>query len=239
MKDKKVKKIIVNSLSLSRIIGALLMPVVISAASIPGLVGILAFLFFTDFLDGKLARAWNVQTKGGSLLDPLGDKLLAFSCILSLLGTKNLLLTPLFLETGIVAININRALHEENVQSSLIGKIKTWLLSITIVLAVVNVLSPDILNNLLSHLPDSLEPVKNIDLTVTDEVVKVSSGVTVAAQSLTAMSYLGESFAERHKRAKKIAELKNAREILTRLFDETKYEEDKDKPVMKIIKKVR
>lgn len=233
MKGKKGKKIIVNALSVSRIAGACLMPIIFSVASIPALVTILTVLLVTDSLDGILARHWKVQTKGGSLLDPLGDKVLAVACILSFVGTHSILLVPLFLELGITAVNVNRTLHEEEVKSSKIGKIKTWILGIAIVLSAINALEP----NLLNLLADKLGILSNLDLTVTNDVVKKAAGLTIGAQVVSGIDYMKDSYKQRDVRTEKIAELKNIRENLIRLFDETKYEEDKDKPLMDIIKK--
>ena len=231
--SKKKKKIIVNGLSLSRIAGALALPLVFNFASIPVLIGLIACLFATDFLDGKLARKWEVQTYGGALLDPLGDKVLAVSCILSLIGTQTFLLLPLFLEIGIAALNISRALHEENVKSTIIGKIKTAVLSCTVVLCAINVLDPELLNTLANFIPGLHLP----DLTVTTDVVRIASSAAVGSQMAAVLDYLHESHKQKDIRSEKIAELKGLKESLIRLFDETKYEEDKDKPFVKVIKK--
>ena len=234
--SKRSKKIIVNGLTASRILGALAIPVIFSCASMPALIAVLASLLVTDFFDGKLSRKWGVQTKGGALLDAFGDKVLAVSCLLSLSATNNMMLVPLFLELGITAINVNRELHEENVQSSILGKIKTSILSVLIVLATINVLDPAFLNALASGTIGCLIP--NIpDLTITPEVVDVTEKVTVAAQTVTAAGYLMESTKQKDTRSKKIAELKSLKETMIRLFDETKYEEDKEKSFIMIMKK--
>src|SRR5258707_287964 len=49
----------------------------------------LALAFFTaagitDFLDGYFARIWGQQSRLGSMLDPIADKLLVASCLLML-----------------------------------------------------------------------------------------------------------------------------------------------------------
>ena len=78
-----------NKLTLTRI---LLVPVFMIFASLPGLNGIadgsfqpmyyliaaiaFAAASFTDFLDGHLARKWNMVTDFGKFADPLADKLL-------------------------------------------------------------------------------------------------------------------------------------------------------------------
>lgn len=229
-KDKK--KWLVNAITSSRILGALALPVIFNIMSIPLLIAVLSLLFVTDFVDGKLARKWNVQTLGGGLLDSLGDKVLAVSCILSLIGVQNFLLIPLFLELGITGINVRRTLQGEIVKSSLLGKIKTWFLSVTLALMAVNVLNPNLLNEMASS-------VLHMDLNsllVSDALVNKAVCVTAVMQTATAIDYASKSLRNSEKTAR-IEELKSLKESLIRLFDETKYEEDKDKPLIKVLKK--
>ena len=44
-------------------------------------VGIYALATFTDYLDGHLARKYNLITNLGKVLDPLGDKMLTFTVL--------------------------------------------------------------------------------------------------------------------------------------------------------------
>ena len=39
----------------------------------------------TDMLDGKIARKYNLTTKLGKILDPLGDKLMSFSALVAIM----------------------------------------------------------------------------------------------------------------------------------------------------------
>ena len=84
-----------NKLTLTRI---LLVPVFMIFASLTGLSGIadgsfqptyyliagivFAAASFTDFLDGHLARKWNIVTDFGKFADPLADKLLTTTAFL-------------------------------------------------------------------------------------------------------------------------------------------------------------
>ena len=52
---------------------------------------------FTDYLDGFLARKWQVTSDFGRMIDPIADKLLVAACLIALsiaLGGAWLILTP-------------------------------------------------------------------------------------------------------------------------------------------------
>lgn len=44
----------------------------------------------TDYLDGYLARSWNLQSALGRMLDPIADKLLIAVCLLMLVGVNTI-----------------------------------------------------------------------------------------------------------------------------------------------------
>jgi len=49
---------------------------------------VFVFMSVTDFLDGKLARRFNLQSEIGRFLDPIADKLLIVACLIALIQTK-------------------------------------------------------------------------------------------------------------------------------------------------------
>ena len=70
---------------------------------------------FTDYLDGMLARRWNLVTNFGSLMDPLADKVLTSAAFVMFVQEKHLaawvvvlVLTREFLVTGIRLIAMER-----------------------------------------------------------------------------------------------------------------------------------
>ncbi len=227
--SKHTAKIIVNSLTSSRIFGAFFLPVVFKNVSIPGLIILLVFLFITDFLDGKLARLHKVQTVGGSILDPLGDKVLAIFCLIALIGKNQKLFILLIFELVISIINIIRVIRGDNVKSSIIGKAKTWLLSITLILGAISIFRPEILTDALriSHISEEI-------LTI-EAFIDATFYMAVGAETMTLIAYLIEAFKE--KKSQKSINLKdlNLKVLVKRLFDEEKYLEDKDKSFKDLI----
>lgn len=106
------------------------------------IVGIIVAL--TDYYDGKLARKWNVCSEFGARLDAGSDKLLAISLILVLIFKNRLFIYLLILESIIAFINLIVFYKTRVTKSSLIGKFKTWLLYITLILGVINIFYPKI-----------------------------------------------------------------------------------------------
>lgn len=93
-----------------------------------------AIFLFTDFIDGTLARKLKASTFFGALFDGLTDK--AFGIIsFALLMTINPIIfsIPLILEVCIALVQNKKLKNGANIKSNMIGKIKTWVLSMSIV----------------------------------------------------------------------------------------------------------
>ncbi len=87
---------------------------------------------FTDVLDGFIARTWNLQTKLGTYLDPLADKLLIATSYVTL---AVLHLIPLWLAIAVLSRDIIIALGsltiylmegELTVRTHPVGKVTTF-----------------------------------------------------------------------------------------------------------------
>ena len=71
----QIKQALPNILSVLRIIGGLAAIYYFHNQSPGVLMLLLCFIAWTDFLDGKLARQWGCVSRLGSILDPIGDKI--------------------------------------------------------------------------------------------------------------------------------------------------------------------
>ena len=138
MKEKKYgtkKQIaIVNSITASRFLGSfLIIPTFkfmggISAAVFSGI------FLLTDFIDGHLARKWKSSTFFGALFDSATDKTYAIITCLLLMTINPLVFSiPVVMEMAIILSQKKKMNNDKNIQSNMIGKIKTWFLSMSIV----------------------------------------------------------------------------------------------------------
>jgi phosphatidylglycerophosphate synthase len=141
---KNFKKTIPNILTFLRIV---ITPIAIFLG-IKGHYQILAIMCFiiafTDFLDGKLARKWDVCSDFGAKLDAVADKILAFGLLIVLILKNNIFLYLLLFEILISLFNIFSFIKTNLTESLLVGKIKTWILFITLILGLINVFFPKI-----------------------------------------------------------------------------------------------
>ncbi len=129
----RFKKRLPNILTKSRIIA----PFLIVPAAIFGnfiIATIIAGAFgLTDAFDGLLARKWHATSEYGRKLDVISDKMFALGLILPLLITNPFIILPtLILEFAIGFISTKAELNNRHPKSTLLGKVKTNFLYITL-----------------------------------------------------------------------------------------------------------
>lgn len=156
-----------NTLSLIRV---LLVPFFIASALflrhvplwgqiIPAL--LFALASFTDFLDGKIARKYNLVTDFGKFIDPLADKFMVFGALIVIL-TVDPAIAPVFVwvaaivmlrELAITSLRLVVAGKSGKViAASFFGKLKT----VTQIAAVLLILLDPILGDLVPFLENRL-----------------------------------------------------------------------------------
>jgi len=230
MKYKKsyyLKLAIVNMLTSVRLIGSFILPFVYMFKG-PVVVSIWVLIIFsTDAIDGKLSRLWHVQTFFGSLLDGVCDKLFSIVSLAILSYIRSIMLIPLILEVAIVCVNIIAYKDNKNVQSSKLGKRKTILLAITIILGFIITASPLYLEYLANNVKILFELYNN-------SLIYVLAGIIIGTQLLVLTDYSKKAFSKENIKiikGKKLISLKEFKDIL---FDTEFYIKNKDKPLREI-----
>lgn len=115
----------------------------IDADSVTGLsvaaAAIFAVAAATDFVDGYLARRWEVTTKLGSFLDTTADKLLVTGVLIALVAIDRVSLWIAFIIVGreLVLMGLRGVIAAEGtvMAPSLLGKLKTVIQFLAITLA--------------------------------------------------------------------------------------------------------
>ena len=116
---------------------------------------ILAFILFiaasfTDMLDGKIARKYNLVTNFGKIMDPLADKILVYSafCLMVEDGTVPgwMLIVILAREFAIAGMRTVAASDGTVIAAGMSGKIKTVLQMIAVPLLLLTAAIDDYIN---------------------------------------------------------------------------------------------
>ena len=147
-----MKKYIPNILTILRIIFT---PVVIYLGLTNHykiLIFIAAVIAFTDAVDGHLARKWNVTSELGAKLDAIADKMLAIGLLIILIIKKHSFFYVLILECLIALMNLYFYFKKRVSASLLVGKFKTWIIFITIILGFVGLVFPEFEINLFIYI---------------------------------------------------------------------------------------
>ena len=96
----------------------------------------------TDWLDGFLARRWNLVTNFGKIMDPLADKLLVMTALICLLAVFRIkpwaVIIILAREMAITGLRIIVASEGVVVAADILGKLKTVFQMLAIILLLLN-----------------------------------------------------------------------------------------------------
>ena len=135
MKEGRKKwLIIVNAITLSRIIGSIILFPLYFCFGAKTIGLILAIFFLTDWIDGYLARKFKVSTFFGSIMDSVCDKLIAIVACTVLFFINPYMIVPIVIEILIVLVSLLNVTQNNTAKASYIGKIKMWVLSLCVVI---------------------------------------------------------------------------------------------------------
>jgi CDP-diacylglycerol--glycerol-3-phosphate 3-phosphatidyltransferase len=132
-----------NSLTMLRIILAPIFMILLLNNKYIGAFIVILIASITDFLDGQIARRFNMQTAFGRMLDPIADKVLIFCAIVALLIKFNF---PLWVGVIILARDLIILLggflfwrrdKQELLVPNIFGKVSTLFQLTTIVVFIV------------------------------------------------------------------------------------------------------
>jgi len=94
----------------------------------------------TDYVDGRLARRWNVTSKLGSFLDTTADKLLVSGVLIALLAAERVSpwIVALIVGRELVLMGLRGVIASEGevMAPSMLGKLKTSIQFLAIALAI-------------------------------------------------------------------------------------------------------
>jgi len=244
--EKRSKIIFVNCITMIRVIGTFAMPVICHKLPPIWAVTYIICLLLTDFLDGFLARRLKVCTVFGSLADQIADKLFGIAC-LAFLATRNwIMLLPIATEAIITLVTTRGGFNGTSVDSSILGKIKTFFLALIIIAGFATfyakeILSAITLNNTIGMYATDLFTylVNN-----SSEVMYSLAFAAVGTGIMTACDYAIRSAHEmkRHKETgmkPELYTLKKGKALYKALFDPEYYKKTKNEPLMKKIGEVK
>lgn len=132
--SNNIKRQIPNILTFSRALAPLIIiPTLLSNKIYVAIIELIIFAI-TDFLDGRLARKYNCVSQFGIKLDAVCDKIFALGIMIPAIIRYKVLLINLISEICISYIILLSESKNNHPKSNMTGKVKTTLLSITLIL---------------------------------------------------------------------------------------------------------
>ena len=224
-----IKLVLVNTITMIRLIGSLMLPFIYSKYG-AGFVSLFIIgLFLTDAIDGFLARHLKASTFFGSIIDASSDKLLNAISFIILSLEYSIMFAPLIIEIAIMYTFYSTYRYGGNVQASKIGKIKTIILDILVILSF-GIMSLSLIN----------KPTKFISYLVnhTEVIITIFGFIILIACLIAFFDYLRKNtYARLNPKSEIIKKThkkkKSTKLIIKQLFDTNYYIKHKDESIMK------
>jgi CDP-diacylglycerol--glycerol-3-phosphate 3-phosphatidyltransferase len=139
-----LKRIIPNLLSASRLVLIVPFVIVLANDNLEWLIVITAAIAITDFLDGYLARVWNVVSDAGKILDPLFDKICTAVAAVALVKFRGFpigLLAAMVIRDIVILLAGLTLIRSRNIipVSNLIGRITMGMMTICFAVYILNI----------------------------------------------------------------------------------------------------
>ena len=181
-------------------------------------------LFHT--IDGFLARRLKVSTFFGSILDAISDKLLNVISFIILGLEYNIMFCPIVIELAIFYTFYSTYRYGGNIQSSRIGKNKTIILDVNVILCFV-----------LLSLPSF-----NIHISYTELLINILGILTTLSCIVALYDYMIKNKKAREnpdcikiKKEQWYKKKKSFKLVLNQLFDTEYYKQHKDESILKLM----
>lgn len=220
-KNNLNKKIIVNIITGLRVLGGISIIFIYLFWGLFPTAIVSIGIFLTDFIDGKLARMWHVQSFFGSLLDGLSDKLFGIISLIILSTINPIFIFVILGEILILYINIASLQRGNNVQSSIFGKVKTF------------VLAGSVIGSFIIY----SKPIFNLNPALVSYCLAIAELVSSLFVAIDYAKRAHYQDTKRIKNNKKNRKKKSKEEILFALFDTEFYLENKDNSIKELIYK--
>ena len=232
-------KIFVNSITMIRVIGTFLMPFITFNMNAWELVCYIAMLLLTDCIDGLMARRLNACTIFGALLDAAADKFLGIAMFAVLAYHEPIMFLPIITEGLIMIINTRGATRGSTTESSFLGKFKTWVMGICIVMGFCTIYATDIIAilNETTKEGESLINLFNYGIYHRNLIMNSLSCICAGSGLMVAVDYQSKVKSE-VKSAKekgiiaKEYKLKKGKDLRDALFDTEYYLKTKNQPLL-------
>ncbi len=137
---KTVYKQIPNMLTLTRILAPFIIIPITLTSNLMVTIIISSIIASTDFFDGLVARKFNITSNLGKDLDALSDKVFASTLIIPLILQNPLYITNILLEILIGTSNLRAKIKNKKPKTIFVGKVKTALLSVNILIGYLNMI---------------------------------------------------------------------------------------------------